>query len=84
MWQYGSETHKGVIIAESERDKIVYCETGFGPSFPWGVLEKAAQDLGQDSQWSAYLYEAFLISSLYLGLKPDLFELKGPGERNET
>jgi hypothetical protein len=54
---------------------LVYCEEGFGPQFPWGVLfndpsgQAASEDLtlGMDAQWNWYLEEAFVRSGLWPG-----------------
>ena len=83
-WQYGDETHEVYEIAKNDKEQIVYCETGFGPSFPWATISLNTNDLGQDGSWNAYLYEAFITSSLFSGSVPDNFELKGLGERNKT
>lgn len=82
-WMYSHETHECWVVAECshETEHIVYCETGFGPSFPWGRQLKDDNDMGRDDVWFAYLYEAFVSSNLWNGTIPKDFELKGPGER---
>jgi len=82
-WQYGSETHLCTIVASDGVTEIVHCSTGFGPSFPWRVQEVGATELGTDGEWHAYLYEAFVTSSMWPEGPPLGFELTGPGEREE-
>lgn len=78
------------VVAESVEQKIllVYCEQGFGPSFPWGVLytgdHPMDQTLGMDAQWNWYLEEAFWRSGLWDGpTKPGFEEAfhQSPEER---
>jgi hypothetical protein len=83
-WQYGHETHDCFIVARSEEVQIVYCASGFGPSFPWSVQRPGELDLGMDSEWYAYLYECFICSDMWHGPKPAVFKLMGPGERAKT
>jgi len=80
-WQYGAETHQCTIVATDGRSQIVYCATGFGPNFPWSVQKCGEQDLGMDSEWHAYLYEAFVCSTMWHGGIPPGFTHMGPGER---
>jgi hypothetical protein len=80
-WGYSAATHICHVIAEDERQQIVYCRSGFGRSFPWSSQRRGATDLGMDADWYAYLYECFVTSSLWPGDRPDNLELMGPGER---
>jgi hypothetical protein len=80
-WIYGKESHCCWIIASDDEEQIVYCVTGFGPAFPWSSQRVGEVKLGMDSQWCAYLYEAFAPSRLWKGEIPDGFTLMGPGER---
>jgi hypothetical protein len=81
MWQYGSESHQCWIIAADATHQIVYCKTGFGPSFAWASQNRGATDLGTDGQWCAYLVEAF--AGMWKGRLPENFMLMGPGEREQ-
>jgi len=83
-WQYSDETHICFVIARSKDLQIVYCPTGFGPSFPWSVQRLGTMDLGMDGEWQAYLYESFVGSRLWQGPTPADFMLMGPGERAKT
>lgn len=80
-WAYGAETHVCTVIASNDDTELVYCSSGFGPSFPWSVQHPGQTDLGTDGQWFAYLYEAFAGSSMWPPGPPPGFELMGPGER---
>src|SRR5215510_13413531 len=60
VWKYGPETHRCWIIAADATHQIVYCQSGFGPSFPWAHQNRGEKDLGMDGQWRAYLVEAFV------------------------
>jgi len=78
-WDYGDEGERYPywVVAEGpdRRIMLVYCEEGFGPQFPWGVLfndpsgQAASEDLtlGMDAQWNWYLEEAFVRSGLWPG-----------------
>jgi hypothetical protein len=80
-WQYSTEQHKCTVIAADGQTQIVYCATGFGPSFPWSIQKDGENDLGMDSEWYAYLYEAFVCSTMWHGGIPYGFVLMGPNER---
>ncbi|WP_426687228.1 hypothetical protein [Rhodanobacter ginsengiterrae] len=80
-WQYGQEMHICTIVAADEKTQIVFCPTGFGPSFPWGVQRIGQTDLGMDDSWHAYLYEAFVCSTIWPHDPPTGFMQMGPSER---
>ena len=80
-WGYGPELHSCTVIASNSDSELVYCGTGFGPAFPWSAQRKGQPDLGTDAEWYAYLYEAFVGSSLWPPGPPPGFVLVGPGER---
>ncbi|MBN2294278.1 MAG: hypothetical protein JXM70_17755 [Pirellulales bacterium] len=86
QWGYGRpRKHKCWVVAdvESSEEMLVYCPTGFGPSFPWGRQLKTTDDMEMDGVWHAYLYEAFVSSQLWQGEIPKDFTLMGPGERKK-
>ena len=69
VWDYGrrDDTYVCWVIWEhSASDSgIVYCEEGFGPSSPWGLMFIAGPNryrMGMDSQWFTSLQGAFLDS----------------------
>jgi hypothetical protein len=80
-WAFGSESHVCTVVASNGDFELVYCSTGFGPSFPWSVQRPGQTNLGTDAEWCAYLYEAFVGSSMWLPGPPQGFMLFGPGER---
>jgi hypothetical protein len=47
-------------------DGIAYCEYGFGPRCPWGLVELDEDDqrnsMGMDSGWFTYLLDAYFES----------------------
>ena len=75
-WDYGApgQTCPCWIVAEHEASNtgIVFCESGFGPSYPWGllVLQGPHLSMGMDSQWFLSLEEAFRNSMAWEGANP--------------
>jgi hypothetical protein len=80
-WQYGPEKHTCTLVARDDKEQIVYCSTGFGPEFPWSVQFIGETDLGNDGEWYAYLYEAFVSSTMWPAGAPEGFMHMGRGER---
>ena len=64
-WDYGPEgvAYPCWIVLEHAPSNtgIAFCDTGFGPMSPWGLLFLRGQDLsmGMDSQWYNSLEDAF-------------------------
>lgn len=64
-WNYGGPDDKFScwIVAESARQNlaVAYCDQGFGPMHPWGVVLLRGDDfqmsLGMDSDWFGTLEE---------------------------
>jgi len=67
-WEYGDLAMQypcWVVIAEPPcRHEVAYCEEGFGPSHPWGVVVAGSRSLGLDTSWFQTLEEAFVRSGL--------------------
>lgn len=80
-WAYSAESHICTVVASSGDTELIYGSTGFGPSFPWSLQHPGQTDLGRDGEWFAYLYEAFVNSSMWPPGPPQEFVLMGPGER---
>jgi len=80
-WQYGPEKHTCVVVASDGKQRIVYCRTGFGPEFSWSAQNIGWADIGMDSEWHAYLYEAFVCSSMWPFARPKGFVHMARGER---
>src|SRR4051812_23182493 len=57
-WDYGepNQTYPCWIVVEHRPSNtaIAFCEAGFGPSYPWGLLFLSGPylNMGMDSQWS--------------------------------
>jgi len=56
---------------------IAYCEYGFGPSTPWGLLFIAGEylSMGMDSGWYSNLEDAFRESMAWDGDNPPGYEV---------
>jgi hypothetical protein len=79
-WDYG-EPGKGYpcwIVAEhpDSNTAFAYCEHGFGPGYPWGLLSIAGQhmSMGMDCGWFVSLEEAFRDSFAWDGSSPAGYE----------
>ncbi len=68
-WQVGCSPERGVLL--------VYCERGFGPAFPWGVVFGEEGSMGMDSQWHSGLEDA----AVFAGLLPAPAGYEAPGPR---
>jgi len=68
-WDYGAPNQKYVCwIAFDDREGtgIAYCEQGFGPRLPWGLISPEAsnhESMGMDSGWFPTFMEAYFESS---------------------
>src|SRR6266478_5665200 len=75
-WGYGApgQTYPCWIVAEHRPSNtaIAFCESGFGPSSPWGLLLLSGShlSLGMDSQWFISLEQAFRDSMAWDGKNP--------------
>src|SRR5215471_6248527 len=75
-WDYGApgQTYPCWIVAEHQPSNtaFAFCELGFGPSYPWGLLSIRDDHLnmGMDSQWFVSLEEAFRDSRAWEGENP--------------
>jgi hypothetical protein len=68
-WDYGEKGQYPcwmVLNDVGSSAEIAYCEFGFGPKFPWGLVSsgKAPEDqhMGMDSAWFASFLDAFFDS----------------------
>jgi len=54
---------------------IAYCEEGFGPDFPWGLvfLSGPHMSMGMDSAWFASLEDAVRKSPAWQGEDPPAY-----------
>lgn len=80
-WDYGAagQTYPCWIFAEHAQSNtaFAYCEYGFGPSSPWGLLSIHGQHLsiGMDSGWFSTLEGAFRDSMAWDGINPPGYEV---------
>jgi hypothetical protein len=80
-WDYADEVqHECWIIAEDAGSKtaIAYCDRGFGPGCPWGLLtiDSESNEMGPDSAWYSRLEDAFRQTMLWDGENPDDYEIQ--------
>jgi hypothetical protein len=70
-WDYGPDpdapvTYVGWVVLEDlvAGARVVYCEHGFGPSCPWGLvsLDSDIPNMGMDSGWFTSFLNAFFDS----------------------
>lgn len=81
-WDYGEEgqTYPCWIVVEHKESNtgIAYCEQGFGPSSPWGLLflEGSRRNMGMDAAWFRFLGDAVQESSIWNVDSPPDFEVR--------
>ena len=80
-WDY-SNTYKEYpcyIVLEDKKSNtaIAYCENGFGPAYPWGLLfiEGEYMSMGMDANWFCSLEEAVRDSKFWEGENPKGYEV---------
>jgi hypothetical protein len=70
-WDYGKPGEQyicwGVLNDSGSHTGIAYCENGFGPSSPWGLVSLASDDekhmsMGMDSGWFPTFLDAYFDS----------------------
>jgi hypothetical protein len=75
-WDYGSpgQTYVCWTVLEHPPSNtgVAYCEQGFGPDFPWGLvfLSGPYMSMGMDSNWYASLGQAVRESMAWEGPGP--------------
>lgn len=66
-WQYKEWQHDTnnlfpcwKVLVTEDNACIVYCEYGFGPRYPWGLIsiESSPPSMGDDSSWHASFVDA--------------------------
>jgi|SRR5882672_7303057 len=81
-WDYGEpeEAYPCWIVLEhpASNTAIAYCEEGFGPRDPWGLLfiKGPHSSIGMDSGWFASLEDAVRGSMAWEGENPPGYEVK--------
>ncbi|WP_087119388.1 hypothetical protein [Brevundimonas sp. SH203] len=67
-WEYGNpgQQFEGWVVFDHEAESdtfIVYCEHGFGPASPWGLVfaiaHQGRRSMGMDSGWFRSFMDAF-------------------------
>ena len=80
-WDYGAEgqTFPCWICLEDgpSNTAIAYCEQGFGPADPWGLIfiDGEHTSMGMDSGWFLTLEDAVRDSMFWNGEDPDGYEV---------
>jgi len=81
IWNYGIENQEFTCWVAFEhlatKTSIVYCNKGFGPNYPWGLLSTNTpnNDMGIDSQWYISLEDAIRNSDFWHGTNPKDYEV---------
>jgi hypothetical protein len=68
-WSYGDQRYPCWMVLDDSADsggEIAYCEYGFGPRCPWGLVSSGSsvedQQMGMDSSWYPTFLGAFFES----------------------
>lgn len=80
-WDYADNTQFpcSIVAVDSESQiAIAYCEFGFGPSCPWGILNEPSEynEMGMDCSWYSRLEDAFRQSMMWHGDNPAGYEVQ--------
>lgn len=80
-WDYGRRGEKftcwTVLEHSPSNTAIAYCEDGFGPSYPWGLVSLSGEHMGigMDSGWFQTLESAMRDSMAWDGPNPENYEV---------
>ena len=80
-WDYGTPGQKyecwTILEHPPSNTGVAYCESGFGPSYPWGLvfLSGIHTSIGMDSAWYANLEDAVRESSAWDQPNPPGYEV---------
>jgi len=78
-WDYSENTkHLCWVIAKpDEHSYFAYCEGGFGPSAPWGIISiDSSGSIGPDSCWYQFLEDLYIDAGPWGGEPPPAFEVR--------
>ena len=81
-WDYGEsgEQFPCWIVLEHRQTNtaIAYCDKGFGPDDPWGLLpvDDPRPNIGMDSAWFVSLEDAARAASFWRGKNPEGYEVR--------
>jgi hypothetical protein len=80
-WDYGGDGERftcwTVLEHSPTNTAIAYCEQGFGPSYPWGLVSLSGESggIGMDSAWFSTLESAMRVSMAWDGPNPENYEV---------
>jgi hypothetical protein len=67
-WDYGTpgEQFECWLIGFSKEGKkrLIYCDRGFGPAYPWGIVGAKEDGMGMDCQWHVGLEHAAIAAGI--------------------
>jgi len=81
LWDYGALGQHficwTVLEHAASNTGIAFCDQGFGPSYPWGLvfLSGPHMSIGMDSSWFGSLEEAFRESMAWDESNPEGYEV---------
>jgi hypothetical protein len=81
-WDYGEPGTQfpcwTVLEHPASNTGIAYCEEGFGPANPWGLVFLLGEylSIGMDAAWFAYLEDAFRDSHAWEDENPPGWEVR--------
>lgn len=79
-WEYANpnESYPCWLVADfsPEQYGLAYSEYGHGSHSPWGVVSLTRSFFGMDSEWFAFLEDAFIHSGIWKGLRPPGYEVR--------
>jgi len=81
-WDYGAVNEHftcwTVLEHRASNTGIAFCDKGFGPSYPWGLvfLDGPHSGIGMDSGWFASLEDAMRESMAWDGPNPERYEVQ--------
>lgn len=65
-WDYGTNGEEfecwTIAVDHFADTSLIYCEYGFGPECPWGLVFSSMSHFGMDSSWFTSLEDCFLES----------------------
>lgn len=80
VWEYGEGDQRYpcwmVAFDAGSNRLVVHSEYGFGPAYPWGVLDRTPTlSMGSDDMWYLSLEDAVRASRIWKGANPIGYEV---------
>lgn len=76
-WGYGQPGERYdcwlVGLSPNGQLRLMYCERGFGPDYPWGIVPVAEERMGMDCDWHVGLEHAAINAGILP--PPDNYEI---------